>query len=186
MVVKVVSHNQKGGITANTVNAPSQKNVIIPKKSKKKVISIVISIIITVIFLIAAIVAILEYLDITPGDEKMDPENNKDEQNIYVTSYDQQGGITANQVNIGSQPRVLNDRLKIQLDGLAEINKDKVITVTSVMGDGEAFQFATQVKEYLESQNWEVKGVNQAVYSKPIMGQTINPESTEIIIGTKQ
>jgi len=31
-----------------------------------------------------------------------------------------------------------------------------------------------------------VNGVTQAVYNNPIIGQTINPEATEIIIGTKQ
>lgn len=111
---------------------------------------------------------------------------NKDEKNIHVTSYDQSGGITANQVNIGNQPRTLTPELKTRLDQVLQINKNREIRITAVMGDGEAFQFADQIKEYLESEGWKVSGVDQAVYNKPVIGQTINPEATEIIIGTKQ
>jgi hypothetical protein len=61
--------------------------------------------------------------------------------------------------------------------------------ITAVMGDQEAFQFAEQIKEYLSSQGWKVDGVDQAVYSKPVVGQIIKPRSdgkVEIIIGGKE
>ncbi len=181
MAIRIESHNQKGGLTANKVNLNSQKLLKGTNKNSKNAgpwnnpwFKYVL------IPLIVAIIAGLIIWSVTMEKGK------KDEQNVYVTSYDQKGGITANQVNIGNQPRTLTPELKTQLDQLLQVNKNKEIRITAVLGDGEAFQFANQIKAYLESKGWKVSGVDQAVYSNPVMGQTINPEATEIIIGTKQ
>ncbi len=49
----------------------------------------------------------------------------------------------------------------------------KKVVVTAVMGDQEAFRFASEIKDYLTSQGYEVDGVNQAIFSGPITGQIV-------------
>ncbi|MFA5934579.1 MAG: hypothetical protein WC827_01695 [Candidatus Paceibacterota bacterium] len=94
-----------------------------------------------------------------------------------------------NNVYLGPQPRKLDSSLETQLKQL--IPTGSSVNVTSVLGDGEAYNFASQIKEYLDRNNYKVNGVNQAVYSQPINGQIIeNPkddsDSFKIIIGNKQ
>ena len=107
--------------------------------------------------------------------------------NIFkVTSVNQQGGITAGQVNIAPPARQLDANGKSQL--VEHLPKSKKVTVTSVMGDGEAHQFATQIKAFLEDEGYDVEGVNQAIYTAPVQGQVIQPTENGIgvIIGTRQ
>ena len=95
--------------------------------------------------------------------------------------------IGDNNVNIGPQPRILNDSTAEQLANL--LDKSKSIRITAVLGDGEAFNFATQIKNFLFSKGYTVEGVDQAVYAQPVMGQVVEKNSSggfEIIIGTKQ
>lgn len=110
----------------------------------------------------------------------------KDKPVFNVTSFNQQGGITAGEVNIGPQPRNLNSDLQTQLR--SQLPSGKKVSVTAVMGDGEAFQFAQQVKDFLIDQGYEVSGVNQAIFAQPVMGQNIERGDDEykVIIGTRQ
>jgi hypothetical protein len=105
-----------------------------------------------------------------------------------VNSFNQQGGITAGQVNFGLLPRHLDDSLQSQLLGV--LKKDDEITITSVMGDQEALIFANEIKIYLGELGYVVKGVNQAIYNNPVIGQHFNrkPNSNQvdIIIGGNQ
>ena len=71
------------------------------------------------------------------------------ERPINVTSFNQQGGITAGHVNIGPQPRHLNAQGAKQL--AQALPKDKKVNVTCIMDDGEGFQFATEIKKHLVS-----------------------------------
>ena len=92
-------------------------------------------------------------------------------------------------MNFGTQPRELTVELQNQLKELIGI--DSEVTITSVLGDGEAYNFASKIKSYLEGQGYAVEGVNQAVYSKPVNGQIIEPpkdnnHAYKIIIGHKQ
>ncbi len=105
-----------------------------------------------------------------------------------ITSHNQMGGITAGQVNIGQQPRVLTDQLKSQLLGIIADRPGAPISVTAVLGDGEALQFAQQIKAFLEGEGHQVNGVDQAVFTAPKMGQSINlePDKMDIIIGTRE
>lgn len=128
--------------------------------------------------LVVAIIAGIVVLVFTP-DKPADT-------SVSVTSYNQQGGITAQEVNIGQQPRSLTFENKNFLESLSEINPSKQITIECVLGDGEAFQFANEIKSYLESLGWNVNGVDQAVYSIPVIGQTIFPDATKIIIGSRK
>jgi hypothetical protein len=109
-----------------------------------------------------------------------------DPKNIFnVNSYSQQGGITAGQVNIGKQERHFTEQTKQALTQHLPDKKD-VIDLTTVRGDQEAFQFASEIKQFLESENYNVNGVNQADFSNPVKGQSIEPRKEggiKIIIG---
>lgn len=102
-----------------------------------------------------------------------------------IISTNQSGGITAGVVNVGPQPRKVDAELIRQLQQLLP-DKAKTVTVTSVMGDGEAFDFATQIKDVLVKQGYDVNGVNRAVFSAPIIGQQFNPDTLTLTIGTRQ
>lgn len=99
-----------------------------------------------------------------------------------VSSINQMGGITAGQVNVGHSPRTLDSNSRSSLT--QHLDKSEPVDLTAVMGDAEAFRFATEIKAYLESQGYDVNGVNQAVYSQPIQGQIIEPRN-KVIIGSR-
>ena len=109
------------------------------------------------------------------------------DRNINVTSHNQQGGITAYQVNLQPGDRVLSESVASQLQSLLNQETFKSIDLVAVMGDQEAFRFASQIKNFLTSSGYEVNGVNQAVFTKSIQGQIIEPPNdagvTKIIIG---
>lgn len=107
-----------------------------------------------------------------------------------VTSYGQQGGITAGVVNIGPQARNLDlpssDGLKQQM--LSQLPRDKEITVTAILGDQEAMNFATQIHAFLKANGFKMKepdGVSQALFNKPIQGLQFNPDTNDFIVGGK-
>ena len=102
-----------------------------------------------------------------------------------VTSIGQRGGITAGIVNVGPQARRLDTGVKAQLGQLLP-DKSRTVTVTSVLGDGEALSFATQIKDYLASQGYRINGVNQAVFTGIVAPQSFNSETLEITIGSRQ
>ena len=110
----------------------------------------------------------------------------KDKNGIFITSYHQSGGVTAHTVNFGPTARSMNDELGAQLRDRSP-NSARV-TVVAVLGDGEAFGFANQILSWLKSNGYErAEGVDQAVYSQPTIGQSINKRSDneyELIIGT--
>ena len=106
-----------------------------------------------------------------------------------MNTFNQNNQHGDNIMNIGSQPRELNIELQNQIKEVIKI--DSVVNVTSVLGDGEAYNFANQIKSYLKEQGYEVNGVNQSVFSNPISGQIIEPpkdnnNTYRIIIGNKE
>lgn len=106
---------------------------------------------------------------------------------INVTSHNQSGGITANQVNIGAVPRKLDINVQNQLLGALQ-NKSEAIEITSIMGDSESFDFATQISDFLKANGYtKVDGVNQSVFTKPVIGQYLDRDSNgvRILIGAK-
>jgi len=102
-----------------------------------------------------------------------------------VTSNNQSGGITAGVVNVEPQTRHIDAVLVNQLQQILP-DKTKTVTVTSVMGDGEAFSFATQIKDFLVQQGYDVNGVNQSIFTAPVIGQQFNPDTLTLTIGTRQ
>ena len=102
-----------------------------------------------------------------------------------VTSIGQQGGITAGVVHVGPQRRQVDDGIRRQLANILP-DKSRTITIVSVLGDGEAHSFATQIKEYLVGQGYDVNGVNQAVFSGVPPPQEVDPNTLTIRIGSRQ
>ena len=106
-----------------------------------------------------------------------------------MNNYTQNNQYGDNTMNFGLQPRELDTNLKEQLNKLITIGS--AVNVTSVLGDGEAYNFASQIKTYLEGKGYKVNGVNQAVFSGPVIGQIIEPPKGgdnifRLIIGNKQ
>jgi hypothetical protein len=79
-------------------------------------------------------------------------------------------------VNVGVQPRHINNELIKQLDSLLANYKNNKIVISSSLGDGESLSFADEVENYLKSKGCNVHGKNQAVWSRPIRGQEISFE----------
>jgi hypothetical protein len=111
--------------------------------------------------------------------------NNNQNQNISITSNNQSGGITAHTVNIRSARRQLDAVSAQQL--LQALPKNKPVKVVAVMGDQEAFAFATQILGHLKADGYRAEGVEQAVYSQPVVGQFINRTASgfEVVVGGK-
>ena len=106
-----------------------------------------------------------------------------------MNNYTQNNQHGDNTMNFGSQPRELDINLKEQLDKLITVGS--MVNITSVLGDGEAYNFASQIKLYLEEKGYKVNGVNQSVFSGPVSGQIIEPpkdgdRTFKLIIGNKQ
>jgi len=62
------------------------------------------------------------------------------------------------------------------------------VVITAVLGDQEAFQFATDIKQFLLSHGYEVDGVKQSAFTTPVVGQKIDRTNigVEIVIGARE
>jgi len=90
-----------------------------------------------------------------------------------VNSYNQQGGITAGQVNIGKVKRRISPAFAAQTLDFAHKYQGRKIRVISAMGDAESFNFATQIKSLLEFNGYKVDGVDQVMTVPPLTGEHI-------------
>jgi len=106
---------------------------------------------------------------------------------INVTSHDQKGGITAYQVNFNTKKeRHINEEFKVNLNPHLP-KKNETIEVNATMSDPEAYQFASEIKSFLEGEGYEVKGVSHVMYARPPVGNIIEQRKEggiKIIIGT--
>lgn len=106
--------------------------------------------------------------------------------NININTNFQNGD---NNVHIGPQQRHINSNVQDQLISLIPSGKD--VDLTCILGDGEGYNFSTEIKKFLESKGYAVNGVNQAVFSGPVNGQIIEQPKDgsniyKIIIGHNQ
>lgn len=72
---------------------------------------------------------------------------------------------------------------------VSKIPKNSNVKVTAVLGDQEAFAFATEVSQFLKNDQYNIEGPDQAVFNKPVVGQFIkqtHPNNYDIIIGSNQ
>lgn len=211
MTQHINSTNQNGGITAHTVNI-GMGIASAPQETPKALGKQVGAWIVGIATVVATAVAILQYLNVPPPAAKKaevstrSAENQPQDQvtapdsmpkteptpmpqepkNINITSINQSGGITAHTVNVGPQPRTITPQFEQEL--IRVIAGYKKVTVTCVLGDGEGFQFASAITNYLKAKGINVEGVNQAVFSAPVLGQQANPngDTMNLVIGTRQ
>jgi hypothetical protein len=107
--------------------------------------------------------------------------------NQNVTSYGQQGGITAHTVNVGPQPRNLETTwgapLKAQI--LSQLPRDKEITVLALMGDAETSNLALQIHAFLKANGFKLKedGISHGMFTVPPHGLNFNPQDSTFIVG---
>jgi hypothetical protein len=107
---------------------------------------------------------------------------------IAVSTVGQRGGLAAGKIEVNQEtpPRTLNDAVKQQLKSM--MPSASTVHITAVMGDTEAFQFATQIDDFLRSEGYKTDGVSQGLFSKPILGQSLDPKpdgSFAITIGSR-
>lgn len=109
----------------------------------------------------------------------------KEGDHFHITSHNQAGGITAGQVFIGGGQRTLLEGDAALL--LNTLPKAIPVEVTAALGDGEAFTYAQQMKDFLEANGYKVNGVNQAVWSRPVTGVNVITGETprKIQVGSK-
>ncbi len=94
---------------------------------------------------------------------------------VNISSTNQTGGITAQNVNVTTkpQPRKLNDYTRNQLISYLN-NKSEKIDISCIMNDHEAFDYANEIENFLlENGYTNINGGNQAVFSKPFKGQEV-------------
>lgn len=109
-------------------------------------------------------------------------ENNEQENknNIYITSNNQSGGITAHTVNFTKPKRELVDLEKQQLLEVIAKYPSYKVDIHAVMGNAEAFQYAKQIFDFLKSKGIEMPlCVGSILPTEPIVGQKVNVNHTE-------
>ncbi|HWA10064.1 MAG TPA: hypothetical protein VG838_11485 [Opitutaceae bacterium] len=206
MDVNVNSTGQSGGITAQNINIENLQTPL-PQQSPPdkpdwwKRAPVIIS-------GIGLLVAVLTFFGYAVAQKQQSPSfHTKDEvpkigaakvenphevlpmsqpQNVNVTSINQSGGITAQNVNLGVPPRQIDAGLASQIVSIMGGNKKA--NVAAALGDAEAYQFAAKVKDFLSNKGFEVDGVDQAVWMPPVMGQAAHVKDGTVYfqVGTRQ
>lgn len=75
---------------------------------------------------------------------------------------------------------------KIEMINILKYYKKGKVSLTTILGDSEAFKFAEEIKEVFESAGWNVDGISQAAYNKPMIGVVINVKSEKYPIRVNQ
>jgi len=172
MKVSVNSEKQTGGVTGNLIHVIDQQNNSTKKNKKKSWYSNI------VVKIVSGIIIAFFTKNI----------NREDMQDIKVTSFNQSGGITANQVNIESPNRELTEKMKVQLVSYLKENKPVEIWISAVMGDAESLRYAEQINDYLINQGYVIKNFNIVQHNQPMFGVTLDhsdDNKIDIIVGTK-
>jgi hypothetical protein len=113
------------------------------------------------------VIAALVYFGWTPIERIM----NQNQKNYNVKSYNQYGGITAGEVNVGLPGRHVTEQVKKELDRSLLSDKNKKIIVLCAADDYETQNFAYEIKTYLESQGYMIQGFGKVMASsKPQKG----------------
>jgi hypothetical protein len=82
-----------------------------------------------------------------------------------ILSHQQMGGQVAHSItNVGPQPRRLSDAAAAAMAENLQQLPPICTSVTAVLGDGESYRFAVQLKDILETVGWTVEGVHQALF----------------------
>jgi hypothetical protein len=92
---------------------------------------------------------------------------------INVTTHNQTGGIAAGIVNIGQQQRRGNPKLYSDLDKEFPDNAEKV-QINHVAGSNEAFNLATEIRNYFIGRGFSVPEIGSEMRYPPIKGIELN------------
>jgi hypothetical protein len=75
--------------------------------------------------------------------------------------------------------------LKAQI--LREMPRDKEITVTALLGDGDAIRLANKIYNFLKDNGYKLKenGIAQSVFNNPVNGLIVQPQGDglQFIVG---
>lgn len=74
----------------------------------------------------------------------------------------------------GPQARHLNESLKSQLKDM--LKKGEKVKIVAAMNNGEAYDFADEIRVYLDNEGYEVHGIDQVMTMPPMRGQLITPD----------
>jgi hypothetical protein len=97
--------------------------------------------------------------------------------NVYVTSYNQSGGITANTVNVNRPlQRKLGDDIKSKL--IQNVPKDKQTIIWATHGSEESFIFASEMFEFMKKEGFNLFGTapTNQIFLKPLYGVMVQPD----------
>jgi hypothetical protein len=84
-------------------------------------------------------------------------ESSLNKENYSVSSFGQQGGITAGKVIVnGRQPRHLTPENILKLNAFLPSSKATGIEISYLVDNAEAQAYATEIQDYLLSQGWRV------------------------------
>src|SRR5262245_21009351 len=141
--------------------------------------------------IIAVLVALVTLLLMLNGGKIVKEQNPKNQQQVTtnISSFNQSGGTTPHTINIGPGERTLNESLKRQIN--TAVAGKKKVTILAVWGDTEAFQFATEIYNYLKGEGVPVYGGGavQATFNRPLTGQIwkqLPNDEVEIFIGSHE
>lgn len=76
-----------------------------------------------------------------------------------------------NIVNIGQEQRVMDNNFKQQL--LQMLDRNEKMSVNAPIGDAEAATLAYEIKDFLESEGYDVNGVTLCAWGPPLVGIVI-------------
>jgi hypothetical protein len=93
-----------------------------------------------------------------------------EKKNVFVTSNNQSGGITAHTVNLGPRPRHLDDGQRSYF--LRTIPKGKTVGVEAE-DNPEAFQYAKEIADFLNSSGYDAP--------RMVVGNSIPPQTGQRI-----
>jgi len=98
---------------------------------------------------------------------------NNQQKYINITSHNQQGGITANEVSISTPPpRHVNDEfiknLKQRLPG-----KNETIKIYAIANHPEAFHFASEIRDLLINMGYGDVSFSSLVTPAPYVGNVV-------------
>lgn len=116
---------------------------------------------------------------------ELSKENQELKEQINVISYGQQGGITAGNINIGQIQRHLTEDDAKELELMLKNINAKGVIIRSVGDQGEPYNYAYEIKVYLEKRGWQVEGVIPSVYNSAYKGP-MNGVSINIILDERE
>jgi len=101
-------------------------------------------------------------------EKRTDNQTNKPS---IITSVNQSGGITADQVIINQKApsRQLDEKFISELEKHLP-SKDKSLIIVTVVGDSESLEFALEIKDYLESKGWFTERIDHTLFIRPVKG----------------